>query len=112
MGLFRRDLLTLPMISAFLPRAFGQAIGVPPDGVDRNGQPEPLPKIQPIRRDLKGDRERNVKELAQLEVVVRDLRELVDKTDPSVVSAPLLKKADEMRALSQKIYGRLRFDYK
>jgi hypothetical protein len=40
-----------------------------------------------------------------------NLKEMIDENDPVVVSVPLLKKADEMRTLAQKIQGRLRSDY-
>ena len=103
MGLFRRQIMTLPLLS-FLSR---------PSDAQRAGSPE-LPTyapIPPLRRDVNGDRTRNLKDLALLAEIVQNLKEMIDKNDPDVVSAPVLKKADEMRTLAQKIQGRLRSDY-
>lgn len=114
MGLFRRQILTLPLLS-FLSRpsdAQGGAGGAgSPELPNYPRRGEPLPPVPPLRRDVNGDRTRNLKDLALLAEIVQNLKEMIDKNDPVVVSVPLLKKAEEMRTLAQKIQGRLRFDY-
>jgi hypothetical protein len=110
MGLFRRQIMTIPLLSFLSRPSDAQRAGSPElPNYPRRG--EPLPPIPPLRRDVNGDRTRNLKDLALLAEIVQNLKEMIDKNDPVVVSVPLLKKADEMRTLAQKIQGRLRSDY-
>ncbi len=107
MRLFRRDLFPLWLLPALARPLVGQRAG---RGLDE-GRPDPMPTVQPLARDLKGDRSRNLKDLDQLAGIIADLRQAIDKSDPEVVSVPLLKKANQMRSLAQKIQGRIRFEY-
>jgi hypothetical protein len=107
--LFRRAMFGAPPACLFAATLGAQQSR----GGSASGQrPASIPPIPPVRRDFPADRERNLKDLAQLAGVVQELRDLVEKTNPEVVSVLLLKKADEMRSLAEKVRGRLRSDYK
>jgi hypothetical protein len=115
---YRRHVLGFPLFSLLVYPAAAQMGGARrggPSCTDFPNHPCPNPPfpdtVRPLKRYLVGDRERNLKDLAQLGDLVQQRSVMIDKADPTVVSVPILRNSDEMRKLAQKVGARLQFDY-
>lgn len=69
--------------------------------------PQGLSK-DPSAAALKADYERNLKDLDRLSELVKNLRGGLQTSGPTVVSAALIRDADEVRKLGKRVSDRLR----
>lgn len=86
--------------------AFGQAN--PPPGVEPQ-QDVVLPNGKSQRAEiLKAERQKNIKDAAELVDLAKDLQQEIEKNESYVLSISALKKTDEIEKLAKRIRSRMR----
>jgi hypothetical protein len=86
--------------------AFGQGRGQPGDEPQADVH---LPNGKSQRAEiLKAEREKNIKDAAELVDLSKELQQEIEKNESYVLSLGALKKTDEIEKIAKRIRGRLR----
>jgi hypothetical protein len=93
-------------LAALAWMAFGQSPGRPPEDPQSDIH---LPNGKSQREEiLKAEREKNIKDAAQLVDMAKDLQQEIEKNESYVLSLSALKKTDDIEKLVKRIRGRMR----